>query len=66
MGDYKTEINKRNNKLNFKNLYYEYINKTKISYDYIYTQLELVEECYKVEKMITKALEAMINRLIKD
>ena len=66
LGDHEIEIDKRNDELNFKNLYYEYMNKTKISYNYICMQLESVEECFEIEKMITKALEVMIDRLVED
>ena len=66
MGDYEIEIDKRNDEPNFKNLYFEHMNKTKISYDYICMQLESVKECYEIEKMTTKILEAMIDRLVED
>ena len=60
-----------NNKctLNHKKLWYEQLKESKISYDYVYKLLnksEEKEESHKVEKIITQALESMIDKIVLD
>ena len=52
-----------------KKLYYKYIKETKISCNYICNQLEkkeIIEENCEVEKIITQALESIIDQLVLD
>ena len=55
-------------KLDFEKLYYKHIRENKISYDYVYYQLDkskIAEENYKVEKIIIQVLVSMIDQLVR-
>ena len=43
----------KDTKLDFKQLYYEHIKEITISYNYVYKQLDSIEECYDIKKMTT-------------
>ena len=52
--------------LDHKRLYYVQITEAKVVCDYIVKELDNIEEMHKVEAISNKALEAIVNRLVKE